>query len=325
MVTDASGLLVGRHDFLPFGVEIPSGYGGRTTTWAASVSVTRLFTGKDRAPATENGGLDFFGARYYSADLGRFTSPDPLGNFFANPGDPQSWNLYVYARNNPLRFVDPTGHAFCSYDDGSEPWLAADGATQSVCEDNEGGLWVPDQTVQNASGDTATVETGYTQVTVNGDTGEESFLWVDPILIPESIVESSKLAPLAAEKSAPNEGTPWYHNSCITNALGAGALSIGIDSVGLIPEAGGIARMIGHEAGYVGVVADRTGNGVIRAVGASTSTALGLNGLFDPSAEGMLSTGLTIAGFIPGLGQAAAVGSIGVDSYKLAKAIRQCP
>lgn len=39
---------------------------------------------------------------------GRFTSPD----YFANDthtSDPQSWNLYVYVRNNPLRFVDPLG------------------------------------------------------------------------------------------------------------------------------------------------------------------------------------------------------------------------
>lgn len=26
-----------------------------------------------------------------------------------DPADPQSWNLYSYVRNNPLRFVDPTG------------------------------------------------------------------------------------------------------------------------------------------------------------------------------------------------------------------------
>jgi RHS repeat-associated protein len=57
-------------------------------------------------------GLDYFGARYFSAAQGRFTSPDEV---FAdqNPGNPQSWNLYAYGRNNPLRFTDPTGHASC--------------------------------------------------------------------------------------------------------------------------------------------------------------------------------------------------------------------
>lgn len=53
-------------------------------------------------------GLDYFGARYYSGATGRFTSPDaPLLD--QHPEDPQSWNLYSYVRNNPLRFTDPTG------------------------------------------------------------------------------------------------------------------------------------------------------------------------------------------------------------------------
>ncbi len=55
-------------------------------------------------------GLDYFGARYFSGAQGRFTSPDPplLDQHIE---DPQSWNLYTYARNNPLRFIDPSGNA----------------------------------------------------------------------------------------------------------------------------------------------------------------------------------------------------------------------
>ena len=53
-------------------------------------------------------GLDYFGARYMSAPLGRFMSPDPL-MASANTADPQSWNRYVYGRNNPLRYNDPMG------------------------------------------------------------------------------------------------------------------------------------------------------------------------------------------------------------------------
>ncbi|HBY59837.1 MAG TPA: hypothetical protein DEH78_08425, partial [Solibacterales bacterium] len=45
-------------------------------------------------------GLDYFGARYFGSAQGRFTSPDPYMPS-ADVKDPQSWNRYVYARNNP--------------------------------------------------------------------------------------------------------------------------------------------------------------------------------------------------------------------------------
>ena len=63
------------------------------------------FSGKERDAES---GLDYFGARYFSGPQGRFTTPDPLLNS-GRPWDPQSWNRYSYARNNPLRYVDPTG------------------------------------------------------------------------------------------------------------------------------------------------------------------------------------------------------------------------
>jgi len=64
-----------------------------------------MFTSKERDAET---GLDFFGARYMSSAQGRFTSPDtPLVD--QQPSAPQSWNLYAYVRNNPLRFFDPDG------------------------------------------------------------------------------------------------------------------------------------------------------------------------------------------------------------------------
>ena len=58
-------------------------------------------------------GLYYFGARYYDPGLGRFVSADPL--FIARPEvcieDPMSCGLYNYARNNPIKFTDPTGLA----------------------------------------------------------------------------------------------------------------------------------------------------------------------------------------------------------------------
>ncbi|WP_031496173.1 RHS repeat-associated core domain-containing protein [Bryobacter aggregatus] len=62
-------------------------------------------SGKERDQET---GLDYFGARYLMAGLGRFGSADPLMES-GNPQNGQSWNRYAYTYNNPLRFVDPNG------------------------------------------------------------------------------------------------------------------------------------------------------------------------------------------------------------------------
>ena len=68
-------------------------------------------SGKERDAET---GLDYFKARYYSGAEGRFTSPDPLGITKQKLRDPQQWNMYSYVRNNPLRFIDPTGKYLCN-------------------------------------------------------------------------------------------------------------------------------------------------------------------------------------------------------------------
>jgi RHS repeat-associated protein len=67
--------------------------------------VEEKFTGKERDSET---GLDFFGARYMSSAEGRFTSPDP-SRLSAFIDSPQTWNMYSYTYNNPLRFVDKNG------------------------------------------------------------------------------------------------------------------------------------------------------------------------------------------------------------------------
>ena len=67
-----------------------------------------FLTQKERDIETD---LDYFLARYYSAKQGRFTSVDPE-NAGANPDDPQSWNGYAYARNNPLVYTDPDGRTY---------------------------------------------------------------------------------------------------------------------------------------------------------------------------------------------------------------------
>jgi RHS repeat-associated protein len=117
ILTDAAGNVQSRTDYLPFGEEIASNWGNRSSIagYTAVTSIRQKFTGKERDGES---GLDFFGARYFSGAQGRFTSPDPLsilqeaesheelGEFLSNP---QHWNKYAYSLNNPLKYVDPDG------------------------------------------------------------------------------------------------------------------------------------------------------------------------------------------------------------------------
>jgi RHS repeat-associated protein len=109
IITTASGGVVNRHDYEPFGEELFVGMGGRTSAQgynSETDSLRQKFTGKERDNET---GLDYFGARYYASMQGRFTSSDPMLMDHKRVIDPQRINAYVYARNNPLKFIDPDG------------------------------------------------------------------------------------------------------------------------------------------------------------------------------------------------------------------------
>jgi RHS repeat-associated protein len=87
---------------MPYGMNL-AGTGGDTSPMH--------FTGKQKDTET---GLDYFGARFNSSNLGRFMTPDwsaeeePVP--YAKLDDPQTLNLYGYVRNNPLSSTDPSGH-----------------------------------------------------------------------------------------------------------------------------------------------------------------------------------------------------------------------
>jgi RHS repeat-associated protein len=132
MITDANGQVVERHDYLPFGEEYP------LSQQQPSVE-KRLFGGKEHDQET---GFEYSGARYYASGTGRFTTVDP-GHVGGDIFDPQSWNGYAYARNNPLAFIDPFG-LDCVYVNSSE-----DGVRSIDHDGNAGdcgrnrGTWVP--------------------------------------------------------------------------------------------------------------------------------------------------------------------------------------
>jgi RHS repeat-associated protein len=111
--TDYQGTILQSCSSLPFG-------DGET---CQPVPTEHLFTQKERDTETGN---DYFGARYYASAMGSFLMPDPyeivtqknkgtsaqqqkqlLESFIANP---QSWNKYAYALNNPLHNIDIGGN-----------------------------------------------------------------------------------------------------------------------------------------------------------------------------------------------------------------------
>jgi RHS repeat-associated protein len=83
---------------------LPFGNGQSITGTCGDVSPLH-FTSKER---DSESGLDNFGARYDSSSLGRFMSVDPSRES-VSPANPQSWNRYAYALNNPLAYVDRNG------------------------------------------------------------------------------------------------------------------------------------------------------------------------------------------------------------------------
>lgn len=91
--TDNTGSKVGEQGHYPYG-----------EAWYTANSTTKfIFTSYERDSESGN---DYAMARYYHVRFGRFCSVDPV---MGSPADPQSWNRYAYARDNPVTNIDPSG------------------------------------------------------------------------------------------------------------------------------------------------------------------------------------------------------------------------
>jgi RHS repeat-associated protein len=104
--TNASRQVVAQQLYAPFGA----------TRWVSGTLPTDLrFTGQREDAFT---GLVHMGARWYNSRIGRWISPDTI---VPDPAAPQDFNRYAYSRNNPVGYIDPSGHrpcwGYCDWDE----------------------------------------------------------------------------------------------------------------------------------------------------------------------------------------------------------------
>jgi len=97
--------------------------------YATSGTADASFTGQDQDTVSS---LYDFPARRQSSSQGRWISPDPAGRRAVTLANPQSWNRYAYANNNPLALTDPTGLDDC-------PLADQDANGNCIGDDNNGG------------------------------------------------------------------------------------------------------------------------------------------------------------------------------------------
>jgi RHS repeat-associated protein len=94
VISDANGVRIAAYEYQP--------YGKVSKLWGEDVTDYK-FTGKE----LDSTGLYYYGARYYDPEIGRFTQADTI---VPKPFNPQSFNRYSYCLNNPIRYIDPSGH-----------------------------------------------------------------------------------------------------------------------------------------------------------------------------------------------------------------------
>jgi RHS repeat-associated protein len=79
-------------------------------------------------------GLMYYGARYYAQGLGRFISADTI---VPGAGNPQAFNRYAYGLDNPVKYIDPSGH------------MPTDGCQTEGCTNNQADILYNVQALAN--------------------------------------------------------------------------------------------------------------------------------------------------------------------------------
>jgi RHS repeat-associated protein len=114
LATNTSGGIEWQARYKPFG-ETRWTSGTLTTNRKPALSEANGFNGMKEEVSL--GGIYDFNARFYDPAIGRFLCADTV---VPRPSDPQSLNRFAFVRNNPLKYVDPSGHAeTCAMDSGN--------------------------------------------------------------------------------------------------------------------------------------------------------------------------------------------------------------
>ncbi len=114
ITTDANGAKVSEMRYKAWGELRYSWTAGQSTTPAyrlADYTYTGQFSYMDdpsTSGVTEGFGLMFYNARWYDPALGRFAQADTI-----TPRNIQGLDRYAYTNNNPIRYIDPSGHYAC--------------------------------------------------------------------------------------------------------------------------------------------------------------------------------------------------------------------
>jgi RHS repeat-associated protein len=113
LITNESGMKLAVHDYYPFGTEQTS-FLQEQVDHDHDRPELRKFTSHERdftggIQSDHQNYLDYMHARYYQPVKGRFLSVDPKLDVSKTTREPQRWNRYVYALNNPVKLIDADG------------------------------------------------------------------------------------------------------------------------------------------------------------------------------------------------------------------------